>query len=52
MKKLLDLLTEEMQSAFEAAGYEVVPVVRGLGEFEGIRQLLVQHAQEAVDSLK
>lgn len=40
------------KTTFEAAGYEVVPVVRGLGEFEGIRQLLVQHAQEAVDSLK
>lgn len=40
------------KTAFEAAGYEVVPVVRGLGEYEGIRQLLVQHAQEAVDSLK
>ena len=39
------------KTTFEAAGYEVVPVVRGLGEFEGIRQLLVQHAQEAVDSL-
>lgn len=39
------------KTTFEAAGYEVVPVVRGLGEFEGIRQLLVQHAREAVDSL-
>lgn len=39
------------KTTFEAAGYEVVPVVRGLGEFEGIQQLLVQHAQEAVDSL-
>lgn len=39
------------KTTFEAAGYEVVPVVRGLGEFEGIRQLLVQHAQAAVDSL-
>lgn len=39
------------KTTFEAAGYEVVPVVRGLGEFEGIQQLLVQHAKEAVDSL-
>ena len=39
------------KTTFETAGYEVVPVVRGLGEFEGIQQLLVQHAKEAVDSL-
>ena len=39
------------KTTFEAAGYEVLPVVRGLGEFEGIQQLLVQHAKEAVDSL-
>lgn len=39
------------KTVFEAAGYEVVPVVQGLGELEGIQELLVQHAQEAVDSL-
>lgn len=40
------------KTTFEAAGYEVVPVVKGLGEMEGIQELLVQHAQDAVDSLK
>lgn len=40
------------KTTFEAAGYEVVPVVQGLGEMEGIQELLVQHAQDAVDSLK
>lgn len=43
---------DSWKSVFEGAGYEVVPLVRGLGEMEGIRQLLVQHAQAAVDSLK
>lgn len=40
------------KTTFEAAGYEVVPVVKGLGEMEGIQKLLVQHAQDAIDSLK
>lgn len=40
------------KTTFEEAGYEVVPVVQGLGEMEGIQKLLVQHAQEAIDSLK
>lgn len=40
------------KTTFEQAGYEVVPVVQGLGEMEGIQKLLVQHAQEAIDSLK
>lgn len=40
------------KTTFEGAGYEVVPVVKGLGEMEGIQELLVQHAQEAVDSLQ
>ncbi|MBP3475843.1 MAG: sirohydrochlorin cobaltochelatase [Lachnospiraceae bacterium] len=40
------------KTTFEDAGYEVVTEVRGLGELEGIQQLLVQHAQEAIDSLQ
>lgn len=37
-------------SAFKAAGYEVVPVLKGLGEFEAIQQIYVRHAQEAIAS--
>ena len=39
------------KTAFEAAGYEVECVIKGLGELEAIQQLFVQHAQAAVDSL-
>lgn len=30
-------------SQFKAAGYEVRPVIKGLGEYPGIRKLLVEH---------
>ena len=39
------------KSVFEAEGYEVDCLVRGLGEMEGIQQLFVEHAQAAIDSL-
>lgn len=42
---------DSWKTVFEAAGYEVIPLVRGLGEMKGIQELLVQHAQDAVDSL-
>lgn len=42
---------DSWKSAFEAAGYDVTCVVRGLGELEAIQQLFVEHAQAAVDSL-
>ena len=42
---------DSWKSTFEAAGYEVVPVVRGLGELENIQKLYVQHAQAAIDAL-
>ena len=42
---------DSWKSTFEAAGYEVVPVVRGLGELEDIQKLYVQHAQTAIDAL-
>ena len=42
---------DSWKSTFEAAGYEVVPVVRGLGELEDIQKLYVQHAQAAIDAL-
>lgn len=39
---------DSWKSVFEAEGYEVVTLIRGLGEMEGIRQLLIQHAQDAI----
>ena len=39
------------KTAFEDAGYEVTCLVNGLGELEAIKQLFVEHAQAAVDSL-
>lgn len=39
------------KKAFEDAGYEVECVLRGLGENEEIRNLLVEHAQTAIDGL-
>lgn len=43
---------DSWKSTFEAAGYEVVPVVRGLGELEAIQKIYVQHAQAAINALK
>ncbi len=42
---------DSWKSIFEGAGYEVECVLRGLGEFPAIQELLVAHAQAAVDSL-
>lgn len=39
------------KKSFEDAGYQVVCLVNGLGEMEEIQQLLVEHAQAAMDSL-
>lgn len=39
------------KKAFEDAGYEVECLIRGLGENEGIRNLLVEHAQAAIDQV-
>lgn len=40
------------KTAFEAAGFEVQPVLKGLGEIEAIRQIYVDHAQCAIDTLE
>lgn len=40
------------KTTFEAEGYEVECILRGLGELEDIQKLFVKHAQEAVDSIK
>lgn len=37
------------KTAFAKEGYEVECVLKGMGEYEGIRQLIVKHAGEAVD---
>ena len=42
---------DSWKSAFEAAGYEVECIIRGLGEFEGIQQIIIEHAQDAIDEL-
>lgn len=42
---------DSWKKTFEAAGYEVVCVVSGLGEVEGIQNLLVSHAQAAMESI-
>ena len=42
---------DSWKSLFEAEGYEVVTILRGLGELEPVRQLFAEHAQAAVDSL-
>lgn len=37
---------------FENAGFEVCPIIKGLGEYSGIRRMYVEHAQKAIDSMK
>ena len=37
---------------FENAGFEVCPIIKGLGEYPGIRRMYVEHAQKAIDSVK
>ena len=39
------------KSTFEAAGYQVECVLKGLGEYREIQDLLAAHAQAAIDSL-
>ena len=34
------------------AGFEVCPIIKGLGEYPGIRRMYVEHAQKAIDSMK
>lgn len=42
---------DSWKSAFEKEGYEVVCVLKGLGENEEIRKIYTDHAQAAIDSL-
>ena len=43
---------DSWKSKFEAEGYKVTCVLKGLGELKGIQEMFVEHAQEAIDSLK
>ena len=42
---------DSWKSIFEAAGFEVKCILRGLGELEGIRQIIIEHTQAAIDQL-
>lgn len=49
-----DMASDEEDSwktMFTEEGFEVECVLRGLGEFEGIQQLIVQHTKEAIVSI-
>ena len=43
---------DSWKSVFEAEGFEVQCILRGLGENEEIRKIYVEHAQKAIDSIK
>ena len=42
---------DSWKTAFENEGYEVVCLLRGLGENEEIRQIYIDHAQAAINSI-
>ena len=42
---------ESWKTVFESEGYDVQCLLRGLGENEAIRQIYIDHAQAAIDSL-
>lgn len=49
-----DMSSEEKdswRSRFEAEGFSVNCVLKGLGEYEGIRKIYVEHAKDAAESL-
>ena len=43
---------DSWKSIFEAEGFEVECLLRGLGENEDIRQIYIEHAQKAIDSIQ
>ncbi len=43
---------DSWKSVFEAEGYDVECLIRGLGENEEIRKIYAEHAQKAIDSIK
>ena len=42
---------DSWKTVFEGAGYDVECLLRGLGENEAVRQIYVEHAQAAIDSI-
>ncbi len=42
---------DSWKSAFEKAGFETECILKGLGQFEGIQAIYVEHVQAAIDSL-
>ena len=40
---------DSWKSAFEAEGYEVIPILRGLGELEEVQNLYVKHVNSALE---
>lgn len=43
---------DSWKSRFEKAGYEVQCILRGLGEYEGIRELFLDHIAESIRKLE
>ncbi len=41
---------DSWKTAFKNAGYEVECVLKGLGQYDGIQQLIIKHAGEAINS--
>jgi sirohydrochlorin cobaltochelatase len=39
---------DSWKSILEAQGYEVIPVLKGLGEYPGIQKIFVRHAGETL----
>ncbi len=42
---------ESWASTFKSEGYEVETVIEGLGQLEGVQQIYVDHAKEAIDNI-
>ncbi len=43
---------DSWKSIFEKEGYEVQPVLKGLGEYEDIRRMFLEHLAQSLDALK
>jgi sirohydrochlorin cobaltochelatase len=41
---------DSWKSILEEEGYEVMPVLKGLGEYPGIQRIFVRHVAEAIGS--
>ena len=39
---------DSWKTVFSNAGYEVECVLNGLGQYEGVQQMIVEHAGEAI----